>query len=187
MPSWWRKSSSKEVKKKENKESFIDTIMTIHRKLKSSSEEKFNSRSGGSRRRCSDTVSEMGSQSRALSPLTSTQVSRCQSFAERPQAQPLPLPRVQLSNIGRSDSAVNASSKPGSDREPKQLLYLPLPSPGRILSRADPTDAEGDIATASISSDSSIDSDDPSDSRLLSPMASDCEYGNRTTVNSPSR
>ncbi|KAK9927166.1 hypothetical protein M0R45_024365 [Rubus argutus] len=165
MPSWWRKSSSKEVKKKENKESFIDTIMTIHRKLKSSSEEKFNSRSGGSRRRCSDTVSEMGSQSRALSPLTSTQVSRCQSFAERPQAQPLPLPRVQLSNIGRSDSAVNASSKPG----------------------ADPTDAEGDIATASISSDSSIDSDDPSDSRLLSPMASDCEYGNRTTVNSPSR
>ncbi|KAL6182213.1 hypothetical protein ACLB2K_043636 [Fragaria x ananassa] len=187
MPSWWRKSSSKEVKKKENKESFIGTIMTIHRKLKSSSEGKFNCSSGGSRRRCRDTVSEMGSQSRALSPLTSTQVSRCQSFAERPHAQPLPLPRVQLSNIGGSDSAVTASSKPGSYSGPKQLLYVPVSSPGRILSRAVPADADGDIATASISSDSSIDSDDPPDSRLLSPMASDCEYGTRTALNSPSR
>ncbi|XP_050378695.1 mitogen-activated protein kinase kinase kinase YODA [Argentina anserina] len=186
MPSWWRKSSSKEVKKKESKEGFIDTIMTIHRKLKSSSGDKFNSSSGGSRRRCRDTVSEMGSQSRALSPLTSTQVSRCQSFAERLQSQPLPLPRVQLSNTGGFDFAVTASSKAGSDKVPNQMLYVPLSSPGHILSRV-PADAYGDIATASISSDSSIDSDDLPDSRLISPMASDCEYVTRTALNSPSR
>ncbi|CAL9030149.1 unnamed protein product [Prunus brigantina] len=186
MPSWWRKSSSKEVKKKANKESFIETIATIHRKLKSSSEEKFNSRSGNSRRPCSDTISEMGSLSRALSPAPSKQVSRCQSFAERPHAQPLPLPRVQLSNIGRTDSSISASSKPGSDRGSNQLFYLPLPRPECVSSREDPTDAEGDIATASISCDSSTDSDDPIDSRLLSPMGSDYENGNRTTLNSPS-
>ncbi|XP_034215464.1 mitogen-activated protein kinase kinase kinase YODA isoform X2 [Prunus dulcis] len=186
MPSWWRKSSSKDVKKKANKESFIETIATIHRKLKSSSEEKFNSRSGNSRRPCSDTISEMGSLSRALSPAPSKQVSRCQSFAERPHAQPLPLPRVQLSNIGRTDSGISASSKPGSDRGSNQLFYLPLPRPECVSSREDPTDAEGDIATASISYDSSTDSDDPIDSRLLSPMGSDYENGNRTTLNSPS-
>ncbi|KAK7836572.1 mitogen-activated protein kinase kinase kinase yoda [Quercus suber] len=144
MPSWWRKSSSKEVKKKANRESFIDSI---HRKFKSASEEKCNSRSGGSCRRCSDTVSERGTRSRvpSRSPSPSTQVSRCQSFAERPHAQPLPLPG------------------------------------------ADPADAEADIATASFSSDSSTDSDDPSDSRFLSPLASDYENGNKTTMNSPSR
>ncbi|CAN6579104.1 unnamed protein product [Malus baccata var. baccata] len=187
MPSWWRKSSSKEVKKKKaNRESFIDTIATIHRKLKSSSEEKCNGRSGGSRRRCIDTVSEMGSLSRVLSPAPSSQVSRCQSFAEKPHAQPLPLPRVQLSNIGRTNSGISVASKPESDRESNQLFYLPLPAPGCVSSREDRTYAEGDLATASISSDSSIDSDDPSDSRLLSPMGSDYENGNRTNINSPS-
>ncbi|XP_068306957.1 mitogen-activated protein kinase kinase kinase YODA-like [Pyrus communis] len=187
MPSWWRKSSSKEVKKKKgNRESFIDTIATIHRKLKSSSEEKCNGRSGGSRRRCIDTVSEMGSLSRVLSPVPSSQVSRCPSFAEKPHAQPLPLPRVQLSNIGRTNSGISVVSKPESDRESNQLFYLPLPGPGCVSSREDHTYAEGDLATASISSDSSIDSDDPSDSRLLSPMGSDYENGNRTNINSPS-
>ncbi|KAM2075218.1 hypothetical protein ACFX1T_038131 [Malus domestica] len=187
MPSWWRKSSSKEVKKKKaNRESFIDTIATIHRKLKSSSEEKCNGRSGGSRRRCIDTVSEMGSLSRVLSPAPSSQVSRCQSFAEKPHAQPLPLPRVQLSNIGCTNSGISVASKPESDRESNQLFYLPLPAPGCVSSREDRTYAEGDLATASISSDSSIDSDDPSDSRLLSPMGSDYENGNRTNINSPS-
>ncbi|BBN69328.1 Protein kinase superfamily protein [Prunus dulcis] len=96
------------------------------------------------------------------------------------------LPRVQLSNIGRTDSGISASSKPGSDRGSNQLFYLPLPRPECVSSREDPTDAEGDIATASISYDSSTDSDDPIDSRLLSPMGSDYENGNRTTLNSPS-
>lgn len=177
MPPWWGKSSSKEVKKKANRESFIDSI---HRK--------FNSRSGGSRRRCSDTVSERGTRSRvpSRSPSPSTQVSRCQSFAERPHAQPLPLPGVHLPRVGRTNSGISASAKPGFDRGSKSHFF-PLPRPGCVLNRADPADAEADIATASFSSDSSIDSDDPSDSRFLSPLASDYENGNRTTMNSPSR
>lgn len=185
MPSWWGKSSSKEGKKKGNKESFIDTI---HRKFKSAPEDKSNSRSGGSRRRCSDTISERGSLSRvpSRSPSPSTQVSRCQSFVERP-AQPLPLPRSQLSSIGRTDSSISTSSKSELDRRSKPSLFLPLPKPACVLNRTNPTDAEGDIATASVSSDSSIDSDDPSESRLPSPLTSDYENGHRTALNSPSR
>ena len=185
MPSWWPKSSSKEVKKKAKREGFIDSI---HRKFKSASEEKCNSRSGGSRRRCSDSVSERGTRSRvpSRSPSPSTQVSRCQSFAERPHAQPLPLPGVHLPRIGQTNSGISASAKPGFDRGSKSHFF-PLPRPGCVLNRADPADAEADIATASFSSDSSIDSDDPSDSRFLSPLASDYENGNRTTMNSPSR
>lgn len=187
MPSLWGKSSSKEVKKKANRGSFIDSI---HRKFKSASEEKCNSRSGESRRRCSDTVSERGTRSRvpsrSPSPSPSTQVSRCQSFAERPHAQPLPLPGVHLPRIGRTNSGISAAAKPGFDRGSKSHFF-PLPRPGCVLNRADPADAEADIATVSFSSDSSIDSDDPSDSRFLSPLASDYENGNRTTMNSSSR
>uniref|UniRef100_A0A5B7CDJ4 mitogen-activated protein kinase kinase kinase n=1 Tax=Davidia involucrata TaxID=16924 RepID=A0A5B7CDJ4_DAVIN len=183
MPSWWGKSSSKEVKKRANKESFIDAL---HRKFKIASEEKCNSRSGGSRRRFSDTVSEKGSLSHAesRSPSPSTHVSRCQSFAERPHAQPLPLPGLQLASVGRTDSGINTSTKPGSDTGSKP--FFPLPRPGHVSKRPDPTDAEGDLATASVFSDSSIDSDDPTDSRLLSPQASDYENGNKTAMNSPS-
>ena len=185
MPTWWGKSSSKEDKRKASKESFIDAIS---RKLKITADEKSTSRSGGSRRRCSDTVSERGSLSRvpSRSPSPSMQVSRCQSFAERPHAQPLPLPGVHLPRIGHTNSGISASAKPGFDRGSKSHFF-PLPRPGCVLNRADPADAEADIATASFSSDSSIDSDDPSDSRFLSPLASDYENGNRTTMNSPSR
>lgn len=189
MPSWWGKSSSKEAKKKGNKESIIDTI---HRKFKSGSEDKSNSRSGGSQRRCNDTVSERGSLSRfpSRSPSPSTPVSRCQSFAERPHtqphAQPLPLPRAQLATVGRTDSSISTSSKSELDRQSKPMLVFPLPKPCYGMNRADPTDVEGDLATASISSASTIDSDDPSESRLLSPLASDHENGNRTALNSPS-
>lgn len=179
MPSWWGRSSSKEAKKKPNKESFIDTI---HRKLKSGFEDKSNSRSGGSRRRCNDTISERGSLSRvpSRSPSPSTQVSRCQSFVERPQ--PLPLPGAHLSSFGRTDSGISTPSKPEFDR----VSVFPLPRPGSLPNRVDPTDAEVDLPTASVSCDSSIDSDDPLESRLLSPLASDYENGNRTTTNSPS-
>ncbi|KAL5551617.1 hypothetical protein UlMin_001793 [Ulmus minor] len=184
MPSWWGKSSSKESKKKGNKEGFFDAF---HRKLKSASEDKNNSRSVGSRRR-SDIISERGSLSRvpSRSPSPSTKVSRCQSFAERPHAQPLPLPGAQLSAIGRTDSSIITSSKLESVRRSKPRLFLPLPQPGFVLARADPAYAEGDIVTASFSCDSSTDSDDPSESRLLSPLASDYENGNRTALNSPS-
>lgn len=186
MPSWWGKSSSKEAKKKGNKESFIDTL---HRKFKSGSEDKSNPRSGGSRRRSDDTISERGSLSRfpSRSPSPSTQVSRCQSFAERPLAQPLPLPRAQPPSIGRTDSSISTPSKLEVDRRSKPLLVCPVPKPCYGLNRADRTDVEGDIATASISSDSSLDSEDPSESRLLSPLASDYENGNRTAMNSPTR
>ncbi|KAJ7004101.1 mitogen-activated protein kinase kinase kinase YODA isoform X1 [Populus alba x Populus x berolinensis] len=184
MRSWWGKSSSKEEKKKANKESFIDTI---NRKLKITSKEKSNNRSGGSRRCCKDTLSERVSLSRipSRSPSPSTHVSRCQSFSERPQAQPLPLPGVPRTKIRRSDSGIGASVKPGLDGRGKPLHLLPLPRPGHVLNRLDQADTAGDLATASVSSDSSIDSDDLSDSRVLSPLTSDYENGNRTAVNSP--
>ncbi|KAJ6415172.1 hypothetical protein OIU84_004043 [Salix udensis] len=151
MRSWWGKSSSKEEKKKSNKESFI---YTINRKLKITSEEKSNNRSG----RIPETL---------------------------PQAQPLPLPGVPQTKIGRSDSGIGASVKPGLNGGGKQLHLLPLPRPGHVLNRLDQADTVGDIATASVSSDSSIDSDDLSDSRVPSPLTSDYENGNRTAVNSP--
>lgn len=182
MPPWWGKSSSKEDKKKASKESFIDAI---NRKLKITSDEKSTSRSGGSRRSRSGAVSQRGSLSRvpSRSPSPSTQVSRCQSFVERPHAQPLPLPGGNHANVLRSNSGINASIRPGFDRGSKPS---PLPKPGQFSKKLDRVDGEGDFATASISSDSSIDSDDPSDSRLLSPLTSDYENGQRTAANSPS-
>ncbi|KAJ4955397.1 hypothetical protein NE237_012180 [Protea cynaroides] len=185
MPSWWGKSSSKEAKKKPNKESFIDTL---HRKFKIPSEEKGGIRSCGSRRRSSDTISEKGSRSRAASrsPPPSNHVSRCQSFAERPHAQPLPLPGLHPAIIGRTDSGIGVSMKMKLERCSKSSLCLPLPKPGCIPHRPDVTDADGDLACPSVSSDSSIDSDYPVDSRHLSPQTTDYESGTRT-VNSPSR
>lgn len=184
MPSWWGKSSSKEVKKKTNKESFIDTL---HRKFKTPTEEKGNIRSGASRRRASDIVSEKGSLSRAesRSPSPSTKVARCQSFAERGLAQPLPLPGVHPSSLGRSDSGISVQ-RPGLEKRSKPSLFLPLPRPACISNRGDPTDVDADIPTGSVSSDSTVDSDDPADSRHLSPRAVDFENGSRTVANSPS-
>lgn len=183
MPSWWGKSSSKEVKKKTNKESFIDTL---HKKFRIVSER---NRSGGPQRRCCDTLSVQASRSPAVSrsPSPSTQVLRCQSFTERPHAQPLPLPGMQLTAIQHADSGNKASAKPGVDRGSTPFLFLPLPKPYRLPDGPDPTDAEAGLETASVSSDTSTDSDDQSDSRLLSPQASDYENGNRTAMNSPSR
>ncbi|KAL5747511.1 hypothetical protein ACOSP7_024513 [Xanthoceras sorbifolium] len=185
MPSWWGKSSSKEEKKKASKESFFDTI---HRKFRNATEDKSSSRSGSGRKRYNDTVLERGSLSRvpSRSPSPSKHVSRCQSFAERPLAQPLPLPGMHLTSLGRTDSGISASSKPRFGRGSKASPLSPLPRPGSVPNRLDPTDAEVDLTTASISSDSSIDSDDPSDSRLLSPMTSDYENGIRTAATSPS-
>lgn len=186
MPSWWGKSSSKDEKKKGNKESFIDAI---HRKFRIASEEKSNNRSGGSRRRSNDAVSERGSLSRvpSRSPSPSTHVSRCQSFAERPRAQPLPLPGMHLNNVSRTDSGISISTKPGCERGSKPFLFLPNPKPGCVPSGLVHTEAEADLATASVSSDSSIDSDDPSDSHLLSPLTSDYENGKQTATSSPLR
>ncbi|KAJ6417650.1 hypothetical protein OIU84_001103 [Salix udensis] len=110
--------------------------------------------------------SERGSQSRAVSRSSSPSskhVSRCQSFAERPHAHPLPLPGVHPANVGRTDSGI-----------------------GSICNRPNPPDLDGDLATASISSESTTDSDDPVDSSHRSPPATDYDPGTRTTTSSPS-
>ncbi|KAF5743520.1 hypothetical protein HS088_TW08G00104 [Tripterygium wilfordii] len=185
MPPWWGKSSSREVKKKGSKEGFIDTL---HRKFRIPSECKLNNISGGFRRRCSDIVSEKGSQSRAESRSSSPskKVSRCQSFAERTHAQPLPLPSLHPASVGRTNSGIDISTTPRSEKGSKSSLFLPLPKPACIRNRPNATDLDGVLVTASISSECSIDSDDPADSNLRSPQAADYENGNRTAASCPS-
>ncbi|KAL0324274.1 UNVERIFIED_CONTAM: Mitogen-activated protein kinase kinase kinase YODA [Sesamum calycinum] len=174
MPSWWGKSS-KEVKKKSSRESIIGSL---HRKC---------IRPGAPRRRRSDTT-ERESQSRAdsRSPSPSKQVSRCQSFGERSQAQPLPLPHIHSTNVYHTDSGKSASTEPSVDRGSKTSLFLPLPKPAHAKIGALAVVGESDLATASNSSDSSSDTEDPSDSRLLSPQASDYENGVKSDTASPS-
>ncbi|XVF53568.1 hypothetical protein PTKIN_Ptkin05aG0109000 [Pterospermum kingtungense] len=185
MPSWWGKSSSKEVKKKTSRESFIDSL---HRKFKTPSEGKSNSRSEVPRRRCSDTISEKGSQSRAesRSPSPSKKVSRCQSFAERPHAQPLPLPDLRPAIVGRTDSGIGISRKARPEKGSKSSLFIPLPRPACIRHRPNPNDLDGDYVTASVFSESSAESDDPTDSHHRSPQATDYDNGTRTAASSPS-
>lgn len=185
MPSWWGKSSSKEAKKKTTKESFIDTF---HKKFKTP-ESKSSGRSAGSRRRSSDIVSERGSQSRApsRSPSPTKHVGRCQSFAERPQSQPLPVPGLRTASVTRTDSGIIESVKPKSERVSKPSLFLPLPRPACIRQRLEPGDLDGELAVASVCSEGSIESDDPVDSRQRSPLATDYDIGCRTAAGSPSR
>ncbi|XP_057952172.1 mitogen-activated protein kinase kinase kinase YODA-like [Malania oleifera] len=185
MPSWWGKSSSKEAKKKTSKESFFDTL---HRRFKIPSDGRLNSRSATSRRHCSDTISEKGIQSQAesRSPSPSKQVSRCQSFAERPRAQPLPLPGLSPASVGRTDSGISLSTKPRLEKGSKSSLFLPLPRPVCIRGRRHPSDLDGDLATASVSSGSSIESDDPVDSHQRSPKEADYDNGSKTAASSPS-
>ncbi|CAI0403252.1 unnamed protein product [Linum tenue] len=169
MRPWWGKSSSKEVKKKGSKESFIDTL---HRRFKSPSDGKLSSRSGVSRRHLNDTVSEMGAQSRpdSRSPSPpSKHVSRCQSFAERLSAQPLPRPGVHPAAVGRTDSELGVTTKPRLEKAPKS--FLPLPRPACIRNKSNQADLDGDLITASVSSASSTDIDDPVDLNQPSPRA----------------
>uniref|UniRef100_A0A7N0UPN1 mitogen-activated protein kinase kinase kinase n=1 Tax=Kalanchoe fedtschenkoi TaxID=63787 RepID=A0A7N0UPN1_KALFE len=183
MPSWWAKSSSKESKKKGSKESFIETL---HRRFRNPSDGRLSSRSGGSRRRCSDTISEKGSQSVAesRSPSPSKGVGRCQSFADRPQ--PLPLPSLLPVTVGRTESGISISPKPKSEKSLKSSLF-PLPRPACIGGRLNPSDVDGDLVTASVSSAGSTDSEDPTDSNNRSPRALDYDSKGRTVANSPSR
>ncbi|KAK7358607.1 hypothetical protein VNO77_00541 [Canavalia gladiata] len=177
MPSWWGSSSSEEVKRKANKESIIDTIQ---RKLKNASEEKCNDKSGRLGRCHIQAISGKGSRSfpSSQSPSPSTHVSRCQSFPE-----PLPLPGSHLPAAGDTKSGFISSSKVERGIGSTPSLYFPLPKPGHVSNKEDCTDAEGDIATASISSDGSVDSGDSFDSHLVSHLASDSENGKRATIN----
>nr|CAD1844757.1 unnamed protein product [Ananas comosus var. bracteatus] len=180
MPSWWGKSSSKDVKKK-SKENFIETL---HRFI-SSTEQKGNTKSGGTRKRSSDITSAKGSQSRAESRSTSPskEVSRCQSFQDRPHAHPLPLP-VLRSGITCTSSEVSTSKL--TEKRGKPQLRLPLPTPNCVIRRPETTAIEGDLATASVSSNCSVDSDDRADSQLPSPVGNDIENGNRVITNNHS-
>lgn len=189
MPSWWGKSSSKEAKKKTGDETILDTL---RRKFRSPSDGKLDSSSGASRRHCIDTVSERGAQSRAESrspspSKESKRVGRCQSFVERPLAQPLPLPGLHPANVSRTDSGISPSSKPRLEKSSKSSLFRPLPRPSCIRSTADHSELDNDLVTASVSSNSSVESDDLTDSRLRSPQASDLDIGPRTAAGSPSR
>lgn len=179
MPSWWGKSSSKDVKKKTTKENFIDTL---HRFI-SSNDQKGCTRSRGLRKCSIDTISEKGSRSRAESRSTSpsTQVSRCQSFADRPQAQPLPLPGPRP-GITRTPSGVS-NPKPLLEKRGKPQLLLPLPTPNHGPRRPDTGDIDGELGTASVSSNCSMDSDDPADSQLHSPVLNYFDNGRKATIN----
>ncbi|CAN1300693.1 Mitogen-activated protein kinase kinase kinase YODA [Linum perenne] len=168
MP-WWGKSSSKDEKKKATKESIIDAIQ---RKFRNATEDKGRGRTAW--RRSRDVASEIGSLSRvpSRSPSPSALVSRCQSFAERSHAQPLPLPGVRGVHgtpIARSHSGVSESVKSGSDAGSKHLQVLPLPRTGNVSNRLDRVKLEVDIGTASVSSDSSSDSEDHNQLPSVSP------------------
>ncbi|XP_008787472.1 mitogen-activated protein kinase kinase kinase YODA-like [Phoenix dactylifera] len=179
MPPWWGKSSSKDVKKKSSKDNLIDTL---HRFI-TPTEQKRNVRSGGSRKHGGDTASVKGSLSQAESQSTSssTQVSRCQSFADRPHAHPLPLPRVHSSMTCRRSG--HGGTKPMLEKRGKAQLLLPLPTPNHVPVRLDTADIYGDLTTASVSSNCSVDSDD---SQLHSPVGNDFENGSGRIMHYPS-
>ncbi|KAK9059645.1 hypothetical protein SSX86_020349 [Deinandra increscens subsp. villosa] len=183
MPSWWGKSSSRETKKK-SKESIIDTIW----KFRIPSDKKSTNGSGGSRRGCSDTVLGLGSLSRvesgSVSPsIESKLVARCQSFQERPQAQPLPLPVLHPSRVARTESRIGVSRKLRQEKGSKPSPFLPLQHTGYTHARLDAADFDG---VESVFSECYSDSDDPPDSSQLSPLTSDYDTGSRTTAGSPS-
>ncbi|XP_044504608.1 mitogen-activated protein kinase kinase kinase YODA-like isoform X2 [Mangifera indica] len=141
------------------------------------------------RKSSSKKKARLGSQSRAESRSTSPskQVFRCQSFAERTNTQPLPLPGPHPAAVGRTDSEISVLTKPRLGKVSKASLFLPLPKPACIRARANATDLDGDLVTTSFSSEGSIDSDDPADSHHHSPLANDYDNGTRTALSSSSR
>lgn len=154
MPTWWRKSSSKEVKKKGSKDNLLDALP--FRKLKG----KGSFQSSGASRRCSlDTASENGSGPRtdSASPLPSAYVSRSQSFAERPHGQPLPLP----SALCCPEPGISLT-QPSRNRSGRSSPCL-LPSPDQVLNRLDIAGVDGGLSSTSVSSVSSVGSDEPAE------------------------
>ncbi|XP_021754180.1 mitogen-activated protein kinase kinase kinase YODA-like [Chenopodium quinoa] len=185
MPMWWGNLSSKKVQQKTNRRSFIDLIQ---RKLNIRSEEKKMGDVAGSEKDYIDACSEKRSP-HLDSTLPSLQVSPCHCFTEQPHAQPLPLPVQHSPGVGvehplsghiPSSLELNGCSQP--------LLNSDLLS-GHEYNREQSfaVDAWGDSVTASISSNSSVDTNDQPDSQFLSPQASDYGSGNATAISSPSR
>ncbi|KAK6117629.1 hypothetical protein DH2020_048644 [Rehmannia glutinosa] len=183
MPSWWGKSSSKEAKKKTTKESFIDTL---HKKFKSP-ESKSSNRSGGSRRRSSDTVSERGSQSRAQSrspsPSKNVAMSKFCRKALKPNHFPCQACALPMSVV--LDSGISEIGKAKTGKGLQTIIVSSSSQACMHPSRLDPADLDGELAVASISSECSIESDDPADSRQRSPLANDYDIGCRTAAGSP--
>ncbi|KAH9602648.1 hypothetical protein KSS87_005133 [Heliosperma pusillum] len=171
MRSWWGKPSSKEVKQKTSRGNFLDAL--IHGKFKSGSEDKKTAKSGG----ISNGISLEKRSILSVSVSPSLVVSRCHSFAEESHAQPLPLP-AQLSSVGNANSKSRTSSM--------EVLFSPV-SGMYDRRKPDSADAWGDLEIASVSTNSSMDTNDQTDSRLFSPQASDYGSGNVTATNSPSR
>ncbi|KAL6903340.1 hypothetical protein ACP4OV_004153 [Aristida adscensionis] len=179
MPSWWGKSSSKDTKKT-TKENLIDTF---HR-LITPSEQKGSTKSKRNCRRGNNTAVEKVCQSTAVSrPASPSKVSRCQSFsADRPHAQPLPIPGARP-RVTRTVSDVT-ESKPKLEKRGKPPLVLPLPKPDRLPRRPGNSELASEIVIASVSSNCSADSDEHGDSQLQNPVGNDAE--NTTKVASKS-
>lgn len=159
----------------------------MQRKFKSPSEAKLNCKTRGLRRHCSDIVSQRGSLScvASRSPSPSRHVSWCQSFAEKPVAQPLPLPGLHPGNAGCIDTEIRIPAKYWSEKSAKSSL--PLPRSACIRSKANQGEIDGYLIAASVSKEGSSDSDDPADFSEQSPPATDCGRKGTTTAFSPSR
>jgi len=169
MPTWWGKSSSKDVKKT-TKENLIDTF---HR-LISPNEQKGSTKSKRNCRRGNNTAAEKVCKSTTVSRPTSPskEVSRCQSFsADRLHAQPLPIPGVRP-RVTRAVADVNVS-KPILEKRGKPPLLLPLPKPNPLHRGPGSSDIPSEVVVASVSSNCSADSEDRADSQLQSPVGND--------------
>ncbi|XP_074327509.1 mitogen-activated protein kinase kinase kinase YODA-like [Apium graveolens] len=173
MPSWWAKLSSKDANKKSEK---VSLISTIHKKFRMVSKGKYNNGSGSSGKKHCD-----AKHASRFPILPSAQVSRCASFAERPQALPLPLPGLQQTTKHRADSGKKEAAQAKASKGSKPVMFMPLPKPPN---GPDPVDSEASVEAASVSSDKTTNIDTPSDSRLPSPQASG--YKNKAAMKSPS-
>lgn len=182
MPSWWGKSSCKEVKRKTNRGTFIDSIQ---RKIKSRLEDKKTGNSAGLGKYSIDTCSEKGS-SLSDSALPSLQLLHSHCFAEQPHAQPLPLPMPQSPGEDAFSGDYPLSLEFHGCSKPLPISDL-LSGHGYNCEQPLALDAWGDLVTASVSSNSSIDTNDQPDSQLSSPQASDYDSGNLTAIHGPSR
>lgn len=162
-------------KKKDERGSSIDAIL---RKFNYITGGKNLGNPGGYERYSNDVVSDKGL---ALpgSEIPLLLASCCQIFNEQPHAYRLPLPQQQPSSAGGDDSGVTTLGLELHER------CTPWPIP-LCSNKSFPPDG-GYLATGSVSSNRSMDTDDQPELQLLSPLASEDESGNITAVNSPSR